>query len=108
MNKKIIIPTAILSSTILNIDGTYTSQTIEATPELFKGVTSYVGHPNTAALLEDLGAVKSENPKFDGLQVGESYLAVPLYNNPRTEFHTVHQNIEGMKDLRLILVTRIA
>ena len=101
-------PTAILSSTILNVEGTYKAEFVTAESIIFEGVPSYCGHPNTAAILADLGVTKPETNLFEGLEIGQSFLAVPLMNNPRTEGHTVHQSIETISELRLTLVTRIA
>jgi hypothetical protein len=101
-------PVAILSSTILNIEGIYEAKIVEPNAKMFEGVPSYVGHPNTAALLLDLGVTKPETNLFGGLRVGESFLAVPLLNNPRTEGHTVNQSVSSLRELRCTIVTRIA
>ncbi len=82
-------------------------------PKDLYGMISYVGHPSTRALVEALGATTDTtgangNPgKFAGLAVGESYLAVPLASNPRTEGWTANVAIESIAELKAILVTRI-
>lgn len=97
---------AVLSTTVLT-DGTFTCETIPFPQEL-SGIPHYVGHPDTKALVEALGAVKAPTNLFEGLEVGESYLAVPLANNQRADGWTVHQAVAGLHQLKAKVVTRIA
>lgn len=97
---------AILSSTVLT-DGTFECQTIPFPTDL-SSVPHYVGHPDTKALIEALGAVQSSEKLFAGLEVGESYLAVPLAKNARTEGWTTNTAVSSISELTARLVTRIA
>lgn len=97
---------AILSSTVLT-DGTFTCQTIEFPKEL-TGVPHYVGHPATKGLIEALGAVPAPEKLFKGLEVGQSFLAVPLALNPRAEGYTADTAVSDVSQLRAKLVTRTA
>ena len=78
-----------------------------AFPATLAGMTSYVGHPATKALLEALGATFTPG-RWVGPEVGESYLAVPLATNPRPEGVTVEAAVEDTAGLKAILCTRIA
>jgi hypothetical protein len=75
---------------------------------------SYVGHPATRGLLEALGAttdtsgVNGAPGKWAGPSVGESYLAVPLAQNPRAEGWTANVAVESVAALKAIRCTRIA
>jgi len=105
---------AILSTTILPTDGIYRRQEIpfdDATLEAIKDTPHYVGHPATQELLNNLGAIFIQG-KFSELKVGESFLAVPLANNQRgtdaaPQGTTYNAAIEGLKDLKAVLVTRL-
>ena len=96
---------AILSTTVLT-EGTFTCREVSFDSVDLKGVPSYVGHPDTKALLERMGAVTTPG-LFDGLQVGECFLAVPLANNKREAGWTVDQAIQGLGDLKAKLVVRV-
>lgn len=97
---------AILSSTVLT-DGTFQCETISF-PNDLSGVPHYVGHPDTKALIEALGAVQATEKLFDGLEIGESYLAVPLANNKREAGWTVNQAVSDLSQLTAKLVRRVA
>ena len=97
---------AILSSTVLT-DGTFECQTIQFPTDL-AGVPHFVGHPATKSLLETLGAVQSGQRLFGGLNVGESFLAVPLAHNERPEGMTVDTAIEDVSQLTAKIVRRVA
>ena len=96
---------AILSSTVLNVEGVYEAKFVSM-PEV-GGIPHYVGHPATKELLDTLGAVHTTG-LFGGLEVGQSFLAVPVQNPSRDEGWTVHKAIDGLQDLRVTLITRIA
>lgn len=96
---------AIVSSTILT-DGTFVCETISF-PQDLAGVPHYVGHPATKGLIEALGATQAPTKFFGGLEVGESYLAVPLANNPRSEGYTTDLAISDISELTAKKVTRI-
>ena len=76
-------------------------------PASLAGMVSYVGHPATKALLEALG-VETVTGRWQGPEVGESYLAVPLANNQRPEGWTTNAAVESVAELKAILCTRIA
>ncbi len=97
---------AILSSTVLT-DGTFQCETIPFPADLYE-VPHYVGHPDTKALIETLGAVQASEKLFAGLEVGDSYLAVPLAKNVRAEGWTVNTAVSDISQLTAKVVTRIA
>jgi hypothetical protein len=68
---------AILSASVMPIDGTYTITTLDQAPDI-TGLPHYVGHPSTRGIIESLGAVKAESNLFAGLEVGESVLICSL------------------------------
>ena len=96
---------AVLSSTVINVSGEYKVEVNVALPDI-KGLPSYVGHPDTAALLAALGANKVGG-LFQGLAVGESFIAVPLANPNRSEGWVVDQALSGLDQIRVTRVTRI-
>lgn len=98
--------TAILSSTVLT-DGTFHCETVPF-PKDLAGVPHYVGHPATKALIEALGATPAPTKLFGGLDVGQSYLAVPLANNPRAGGYTADTAVSDVSQLTAKVVTRIA
>lgn len=98
---------AILSSTVLPIDGDYRRREITF-PGNLEGVQHYVGHPATKELVEALGATRAESNLFGGLEVGEACLCVPLAkprDDGKSEW-TNHAAVESTKDLKAILVIR--
>lgn len=76
-------------------------------PDSMVGNTSYVGHPNTQTLVEALGAT-TVSGRWEGPEVGESFVAVPLANNQREGGYTKDTAVEDVKQLRAILITRLA
>lgn len=97
---------AILSSPIGFPGGTFSFEEVSFPTDL-TDVTHYVGHPATKALIEALGAVPTSEKKFSGLEVGQSYLAVPLALNPRTEGWTTNTAVSDVSQLKAVLVTRV-
>ncbi len=97
---------AILSSTVLT-GGTFECKEV-AFPQDLSGTPHYVGHPDTKSLVEALGAVPATSKLFGGLQIGESYLAVPLAQNKRENGWTVHTAVSDVSQLKAKVVTRIA
>ena len=80
MNTKFV---AILSTTVLPVDGTYCVTTLqgEARQEALSnlaGIPHFTGHPDTKKLIEALGAVPASAKLFSGQKVGETVLCVPL------------------------------
>jgi len=99
---------AILSSTVINVSGEYSVEVGIAMPENIKGLPHYVGHPDTRKLIDTLGAEYQEGKLFNGLAVGESFLAVPLANPKREAGWTVDQALGSINELRVTKVTRTA
>lgn len=105
---------AILSTTILPIDGTYTVKTLsleerESIVKLLMGVPHYVGHPDTKILVESFGSTKANSNLFSGLAIGESALAFPIKQGVSTRKDlgfTEHQNVD-LSSLDLRIITRI-
>lgn len=102
-------PVAILSTTILPLDGTYKVTTLDTVPDI-TGVPHYIGHPTTAAIVADLGAVKADSNLFAGLQPGQTALAFAIAQGKSTratQGHTTpHQDVT-MADLTVRQITRI-
>lgn len=106
---------AVLSSTVLSLDGTYTVQTLDGPPVVdgasaVAGLPHYVGHPATAAVLDAAGAVHTKG-LFPGLQVGQAFYACSLAQprNGGADSHTSHQAVnDPLNDLVWRLVTRVA
>lgn len=102
---------AILSTTILPIDGTYQVETItgDKMPDI-TGIKHYVGHPDTKQIIEQLGAVPANTKLFEGLAVGESAVCFPIQQgkSSRAEkgFTEVHENV-SLEDLDVRIITRI-
>jgi hypothetical protein len=107
---------AVLSTTILPLDGTYSVRTLQGAEREetlsggLVGVTHYVGHPDTKALVEVLGAVAAASKFFVGLQPGEEALCVPIKQGQSTraiDGFTTHQAIEEISTLDVRVITRI-
>jgi len=103
---------AILSTTVLPIDGTYKVETVgEFKTELFAGIQHFVGHPDTKEIVESFGAIQAESKLFAGLQVGESAVCVPIQQGKSTRseqgFTTPHQNVTT-DVLEVRIITRLA
>lgn len=100
---------AVLSSTVLSLDGSYTVQTLDSAP-VVSGLPHYVGHPDTKAVLDAAGAVHTKG-LFAGLQVGQAFYACSLAQprNGGADDHTTHQAVtDPLNDLVWRLVTRVA
>jgi len=97
---------AILSTTVLPLDGTYTVTTLDDVAEMnLDGIPHFVGHPSTKAILDSLGAVHTPG-LFSGILPGENCLAVSIKQGMSTrgsEGKTVDQHItRDMLSFRLI------
>lgn len=108
---------AILSTTVLPLDGTYSVKTLKGAErdeclQSLAGVPHYVGHPDTKAIVEALGAVQAPTKLFRGLDVGESCVCVPIKQSLSTRppwiRFTVHQAIEELGTLDVRVLTRLA
>jgi len=113
---------AVLSATVLPLDGVYMVDTVY-TPEqagvyyfpanLLKGMPHYIGHPDTARFVENLGARPSECKLFAGLQPGEKAVVVSLAPGvslrAKEGFSAPHVRLtEPKKSLTVRIVERIA
>jgi len=97
---------AVLSSPLCFGDGLFKSEEVDF-PDDMAGLPHYVGHPATRALLEALGAEYTPG-RWIGPTVGESYIAVPLAQNPREGGWTQDTAVEDVSALRAIRITRLA
>lgn len=100
---------AVLSTTVLPQDGVYGVVTLAKASVFpnFDGVPHYIGHPDTAKLVEEFGAVKAESKLFSGLKVGEVAICVPIQQGKSTRategFTSPHQNLTlGDLDIRIL------
>lgn len=107
---------AILSTTILPLDGTYKVWTLrgKARTEVLcslKGVPHYVGHPDTKTIVEAFGAVPAPTKLFAGLQVGERVVCFPIKQGLSSRalegFTNPHQAIEEIGTLDVRVITRL-
>ena len=100
---------AILTSTVIPIDGTYKVETLKNIPDM-QGILHYVGHPSTREIIEKMGAVKASSYLFEGLQVGESALVVSIQQGKSSRASTgitVDQSVQ-LEDLSFRVLTRLA
>jgi len=104
--------TAILSTTVLPLDGTYQVETLPAgqIPDI-SGVPHYIGHPDTRSLVESLGAVQSNSKLFAGLQPGQQALCFPIQQGKSSRategFTSPHQEV-SLDDLSIRVITRLS
>ena len=102
---------AILSTTVLPLDGVYKVATLPAgeIPDL-TGVPHYIGHPDTKAIVEDLGAVPASTKLFAGLQPGEQAVCFPIAQGKSSRavdgFSSPHQEV-SLDDLQVRVIQRI-
>jgi hypothetical protein len=102
---------AVLSTTVLPLDGTYRVHTLPPgeIPDL-TGVPHYIGHPDTRTIVENLGAVPAPSKLFAGLQPGEQAICFPIQQGKSTRavdgFTTPHQSVE-LSDLQVRVITRL-
>lgn len=102
----------VLSTTVLPVDGIYSVETLPTgiIPSLV-GIDHYIGHPDTKAIVEELGAVPAPDKLFKGLNVGECALCFPITQGKSTRatdgFTSPHQNVK-LKDLTVRIITRLS
>jgi hypothetical protein len=102
---------AVLSTTVLPVDGVYRVETFPPgeIPAL-SGVPHYVGHPDTRAIVESLGAVPAPTKLFGGLSVGEAAVCFPIAQGKSTRavdgFTSPHQDVD-LSDLQIRVITRL-
>lgn len=104
-------PVAVLSTTVLPVDGVYRVETLPAgeIPDL-TGVPHYIGHPATKEIVESLGAVPAPSKLFGGLAIGEQAICFPIAQGKSTRavdgFTSPHQNV-SLDDLQVRVITRL-
>ncbi len=107
---------AILSTTVLPIDGTYNVRTVQGAERdsilncLISGVPHYIGHPDTKAIVEALGATQASTKLFAGLEVGEQAVCFPIKQGQSSrvaEGFTVHQAIAEIETLDVRVISRL-
>lgn len=107
---------AILSTTILPVDGCYVVRTLTGDErakvlESLSGVPHYIGHPDTKTIIEALGAVPAPTKLFAGLEVKEAALCFPikqgLSDRGKEGFCSPHQAIEEINSLDVRIIKRI-
>ena len=102
---------AVLSTTVLPIDGIYRVETLPPgqVPNLV-GVPHYIGHPDTKSIVEGLGAVPAPSKLFPGLAVGERAVCFPIAQGKSTRavdgFTSPHQAVD-LADLQVRVITRL-
>ena len=102
---------AVLSTTVLPLDGIYRVETLPPgeIPSL-SGVPHYIGHPDTKAIVEGLGAVPAPTKLFAGLQPGEQAICFPIAQGRSTRategFTSPHQDV-SLEDLQIRVITRL-
>jgi hypothetical protein len=112
LNKKI---KAILSTTVLPVDGTYSVTTLDGEQKervlsSLKDVPHYIGHPATKQIVEQYGAIPSPSKLFEGLEAGEFAVAFSIKqgrSNRKTDgFTSPHQEVT-MDDLDVRIIHRL-
>lgn len=103
--------TAVLSTTVIPLDGVYRVETLPAgqVPDI-TGVPHYIGHPDTKAIIESLGAVSAPTKLFVGLQVGEQAICFPIQQGKSARavdgFSSPQQAVD-LADLQVRIITRM-
>ena len=108
---------AILSTTVLPVDGTYEVLTWVGPTPLGRdfprepGMTQYIGHPTTKRIVEDRFYTRPpETPLFQGLEVGQAALCVSIAQgrSDRAQGGTAANQDVSENDLVYRLVLRIS
>jgi hypothetical protein len=112
-NKMIMKPSkivAVLSTTVLPLDGVYDVTTVGPASVDIAGVPHYIGHPATKEIVEKLGAVPAETKLFPGLQPGEVAVSFSIAQGKSTRategFTTPHQDV-AVADLTCRVISRL-
>ncbi len=100
---------AVLSTTILPLDGTYDIRTVKNAD--IAGVQHYIGHPATKEIVERMGAIKADSNLFAGLEIGEKAVAFSIkqgLSSRRSEgFTNPHQDVTA-DQLQIRIIERRA
>lgn len=97
---------AVLSTTLLQLEGTYKYMPLSWTP-CVSGVPHFVGHPATRHLLDQAGAVYTPG-LFTGLEVGQTFVVCQLKDPRKGQAFTVDSPGVTPDDLKWGIVTRLA
>jgi hypothetical protein len=88
---------AVLSTTVLPVDGIYEVETVDPEQVNIEGVPHYIGHPATKEIVEKLGAVQAETKLFSGLEPGEVAVCFSIAQGKSTRakdgFTSPHQAV---------------
>lgn len=106
---------AILSTTVLPNDGTYSVRTLRNAErqEVLNNLSEiqhYIGHPDTKKIVEALGAIPAPSKLFKGLEEGEECLCFPIkqgLSTRATEGFTAHQAIQEVETLDVRVIRRV-
>lgn len=103
-------PVAVLSTTVLPVDGVYEVCTVDPASVDIVGVPHYIGHPATKAIVESLGAVPAQSNLFPGLNPGEMAVCFAIAQGKSTRrengFTTPHQDV-SLNDLTCRVIRRV-
>jgi len=94
---------AVLSTTVLPLDGTYRVETLSSCPDI-SGIPHYIGHPDTKAIVESLGAVQAPTKLFSGLQPGEQAICFPIQQGKSNRAETGNITVDQHVDLSMLSV----
>lgn len=99
---------AVLSTTVLPLDGTYKVQTVSTID--ITGVPHYIGHPATKEIVESLGAIAAPSKLFVGLQINECAVcfAIAQGKSDRSQGGTAINQQVSLDDLVIRVIERIA
>lgn len=104
-------PVAVLSTTVIPIDGVYEIRTVEPDAVDIEGVPHYIGHPSTRQIVEGMGAVPAPSNLFPGLEPGEYAVcfAISQGKSKRRElgFTVPHQDV-ALEDLTCRIIRRLS
>ena len=113
MTKKCVVccyPVAVLSTTVLPLDGIYEVETVDPEQVNIEGVPHYIGHPATKEIVEKLGAVQAETKLFSGLEPGEVAVCFAIKQGKSTRvkdgFTSPHQEVAA-DDLTCRVIRRM-
>jgi len=102
-------PVAVLTTTILPLDGVYAVKRDCSIPDL-TGIPHYIGHPATKTIVEQLGAIPAPTKLFPGLQPGEYAVCFAIkqgMSNRKADGFTIpHQDVT-IEDLDIRFIYRI-
>lgn len=103
-------PVAVLSTTVLPVDGVYEVRTVDPGTVDIKGVPHYIGHPATRQVVEEMGAVPASSNLFPGLEPGQTAVCFAIAQGKSTRreqgFTSPHQDVT-LDDLTCRVIRRL-